>query len=331
MNEPRELALLSTASRALCEARTVDEVKDIRDKAEAVKAYARKAKLGQSILIEASMIKVSAERKLGSILSETDRATAAPGNQFTGKQQPAPESPPTLESLGITKSDSSRLQQIASLPEQLFQGYLAETAEAKREPTTAGLLRLVKQQSKGSHSRPKQPAAPTLPNAAPAKAVADLNVLLGSGERYSSILADPLEITRDLLTFETLCALPVEALVHEQAHLHFWTNPEKLLDALDVMEAWGFEYRHCVACVGYQCDRSHYWHTAHRLMLLGVRGNLPFRDVSKRSWCQFKRNGSNDSETVVRRLVEAVSPAPYLRLFAKEPVAGWTSHVVATQ
>lgn len=41
-NQPRELIILSEASRAIASVRTIDEVRDLRDKAEAVKAYARK-------------------------------------------------------------------------------------------------------------------------------------------------------------------------------------------------------------------------------------------------------------------------------------------------
>lgn len=340
MNEPRELALLSSASRALCEARTVDEVKDIRDKAEAVKAYARKAKLGQSILIEASTIKVSAERKLGSILSETDRATASPGNQFTGTQQPKPEAPPTLESLGITKSDSSRLQAIARLPEELFEDYLLESTEAKREPTTAGLLRLAKQQASSkkatqSDSSVSGAASESLPE----EVISDLDELIKNGGRFSTILADPLpsqaspandESRRPTLSLDELCALPIEALTNDDAHLHLWTNPEHLLDALDVIESWGFEYQHCLVTVGSASVQGEYWHGAHRMLLLGSRGKLSFLDKSKRSWIQPGRSRKDDQDVVVRRLIESVSPTPHLLLFANGPVRGWTSHVVAT-
>lgn len=55
MDEPREIILLSSAQRALAEAKTVDEVKDLRDKAVAVKAYAKKARLGKDLVVDASI------------------------------------------------------------------------------------------------------------------------------------------------------------------------------------------------------------------------------------------------------------------------------------
>ncbi len=70
MTEPREIMLLSSAQRALAEARTLDEVKDLRDKAVAVKAYAKKAQLGKHLVVDASVIKLRAERKLGELFHE---------------------------------------------------------------------------------------------------------------------------------------------------------------------------------------------------------------------------------------------------------------------
>ena len=70
--QPRELLLFSRAERALAEADSVDEVRDIRNQAEVARAYARKARLGQKLVVEASVIKLRAERRLGQILSALD-------------------------------------------------------------------------------------------------------------------------------------------------------------------------------------------------------------------------------------------------------------------
>ena len=66
---PRELVLLGTAERALAEAQTVDEIKAIRDKAEAVRAYAQTARLGLELHNLAAELKLRAERKAGQILA----------------------------------------------------------------------------------------------------------------------------------------------------------------------------------------------------------------------------------------------------------------------
>ena len=146
MNEPRDLVLLSKAERAIAEAKTLDEVKDIRDKAAAIKAYAKKARLGQKIVVEAAAIKLRAERRLGEMIQTVELADSAPGNQYTGPlelQSPNNDTPVCLRELGITKTDSSRSQRIAKLPDEVFEGYLAENTDANREPTAAALLRWI--------------------------------------------------------------------------------------------------------------------------------------------------------------------------------------------
>ena len=75
--QPRELMLLSRAHRALAEAKSIDEVKDLRDKAIAIKAYAKKAQLSHEILLDAAAIKLGAERKLGQMLAKLKLADSS--------------------------------------------------------------------------------------------------------------------------------------------------------------------------------------------------------------------------------------------------------------
>jgi N6-adenosine-specific RNA methylase IME4 len=340
MTEPRELVLLSRASQALEQASTVDEVKDLRDKAEAVKAYARKAKLGHSILIEASLIKVNAERKLGEILRETELARAAPGNQYTAENELPTEAPPTLASLGISKSDSSRLQQISTLPDEVFDRYVQEAVASQREPTTAGLLRLAKQQGNGVSNRssvdacsePKQPRD----GGDGLDTTTSLNELVGQGRTYGTVYADPPwpyknQGTRAAtcnhyatMSVDAICDEPVAKLAGEKAHLHLWTTNAFLLDAFDVIEAWGFQYKSCFVWVKPQIGIGNYWRVSHEFMLLGVRGGLTFADRGQRSWLEEPRTSHSQKPDAVRQLIELVSLPAYLELYGRKPVKGWT-------
>ena len=107
----------------LAQATTVDEVKDLRDRAAAVKAYAKKARLGQQIVAEAAAIRLQAERRLGEMLQSLELADSAPGNQYTGRVEDAPSENGRicLRDLGLTKSDSSRSQRLARLPDDVFE------------------------------------------------------------------------------------------------------------------------------------------------------------------------------------------------------------------
>lgn len=130
------------ARNALAECQRVDEVKDIRDKAEAMAAYARQAK-DQDLIQWATEIKVRAERKAGEMLRQSaesgDRATSKTGNPDLQVSKPA-----TLEEIGITRDQSSRWQSLASMSDTHFETAVATAKQSAGEVTTAFMLREAK-------------------------------------------------------------------------------------------------------------------------------------------------------------------------------------------
>ena len=63
--QSQELVQFNQVMHALAEARSIDEVKQIRDKAEAVRKYAQSAALGLDAQNYAAEVKLRAERKPG--------------------------------------------------------------------------------------------------------------------------------------------------------------------------------------------------------------------------------------------------------------------------
>ena len=101
-----QLTRYDTARKALAEAHHVDEVKNIRDKAEAMAAYARQAK-DTDLVQWATEIKVRAERKCGELL----RASAENGErskQGGDRKSKSHDATLKLDDLGIDKHQSSR-------------------------------------------------------------------------------------------------------------------------------------------------------------------------------------------------------------------------------
>ena len=139
-----DLTYFNAAKSALIQAKNIDEVKDIRDKAEAMRAYVKQAGDSSEMQNMCAEIKLRAERRLGEMLGETEknpggRPTKNLSHDTTGIN-------PTLPEMGITRDQSSRWQSIAQLPEETFEEYLAEKIKAKEEITTADVLRLAKGQ-----------------------------------------------------------------------------------------------------------------------------------------------------------------------------------------
>jgi phage N-6-adenine-methyltransferase len=125
-----ELTKYDAARYALQQAVEIDEVKDIRDKAQAMAAYARQAK--DTAMVEwATEIKVRAERKAGQMLAEMDLRKG-----FNQGSSVLPSE--------ISKTQSSRWQKLAAVSDDKFEAAVAAAKETAGEVTTAYMLRLEK-------------------------------------------------------------------------------------------------------------------------------------------------------------------------------------------
>lgn len=134
-----QLARYEQARHALAECHRVDEVKDIRDKAEAMAAYARQAK-DQELILWATEIKVRAERKAGELLGQMkDRGELTPHG---GDRKSESRSDTTnLNSIGVSADQSSRWQSLASMSDEHFEAAVATAKDTAGQVTTAFMLR----------------------------------------------------------------------------------------------------------------------------------------------------------------------------------------------
>lgn len=155
------LVKYNAARIALAEAHQVDEVKDIRDKSEAMAAYARQAK-DKEMLVWVTEIKVRAERRAGQLLAEMPKNQGTKGQLAGGNTIVPPENyVKTLADLGISKNESSRWQKLAGVSDEKFEHAVAAAKEVAGEVTTAAMLRAAK-----ACKPPKAKAAPA-PEVAP--------------------------------------------------------------------------------------------------------------------------------------------------------------------
>ena len=107
------LVKYDTACRALAEARSVDEVKDIKDKSEALRAYARQARNPQ-LEADAWEIKKRAEDRLGALSAALDKSERSRTDlRPSGGKQTKKDA---LQSAGISTSAANRYEQFHQLP-----------------------------------------------------------------------------------------------------------------------------------------------------------------------------------------------------------------------
>jgi N6-adenosine-specific RNA methylase IME4 len=136
----------------------------------------------------------------------------------------------------------------------------------------------------------------------------------------------------ETMSFDEIAALPIDKLSLPQSHVYLWCPNALLLEALDIMKAWGFTYKTNIVWFKVRKDGGpdgrgvgFYFRNVTELLLFGVKGRL--RTI--RPWNQVnimisrKREHSRKPDQVYD-VVKRCSPPPYLELFARERVAGWT-------
>ncbi len=134
------LVHFNRARRELELAASIDEVKQIRDKAEAMRIYASQAKRSLKLQNLCAEIRIRAERKLGEMIKESGIKQNSSANLLRGRSVQPREKSHSLKDFDISKSQSSRYQMIASLSEKEFEKQIGITKESGRELTTGGLV-----------------------------------------------------------------------------------------------------------------------------------------------------------------------------------------------
>lgn len=137
------LVRYDAACRALAAAKSIDEVKEIHNQSEAMRAYAKQAK-NKQLEIDAIDIRNRAERRIGELMAVQREAGMLPeGRPKNGLEENPFSKPITLAEVGIDKNLADRARKYAAIPEQQFEQILAERRERieqENERTTVDLL-----------------------------------------------------------------------------------------------------------------------------------------------------------------------------------------------
>lgn len=128
------LATLEAAFNVVAQSNSLDEVKDIRDKAEAVRQYAHNAKASLDLQNKAAELKLRSERCAGELLGSM-------GLHGGDRRSDKSKTRPSLDELGISQSQSQRWQKEATVPETDFCAFVTSAQNRAHELTTASLLR----------------------------------------------------------------------------------------------------------------------------------------------------------------------------------------------
>lgn len=136
----------------------------------------------------------------------------------------------------------------------------------------------------------------------------------------------------DTLSFKEIMEMPVSLVAGESCHLYLWIPNALLPEGLEVMRAWGFQYKsnliwHKVRKDGGPDGRGvgFYFRNTTEIVLFGIRGRMrtlaPGRSQVNILRTQKKEHSRKPDE--LYELIEKCSPGPYLEIFARGKRTGW--------
>ena len=148
MTNSTTLARISEAMKALSAAKTLDDVLQIRDQAEALRVYVKAASDSLEAANAAAEIKLRAERKAGEMLAGIELPGRGGGDVKSSNAMLLD----SLGDVGIGKMQSSRWQRAARVAADDFEAYLRDCQKNGREVTQAGLLKIANGAHVGNNS-----------------------------------------------------------------------------------------------------------------------------------------------------------------------------------
>lgn len=170
-----------------------------------------------------------------------------------------------------------------------------------------------------------------------------------NGKKFSTIYADPpwrfqnrtgkvapenKKLTRyETMDLEAIKAMPVAEIAASKSHLYLWVPNALLPEGLEVMKAWGFEYKGNIVWEKVRKDGQpdgrgvgFYFRNVTEILLFGIKGDKNRTLAPARSQVNIirsmKREHSRKPDEIIP-IIERCSPGPFIELFARGDREGW--------
>jgi N6-adenosine-specific RNA methylase IME4 len=128
------------------------------------------------------------------------------------------------------------------------------------------------------------------------------------------------------ISTDAICALPVKELATDAAALFLWTTAPHLPEALQVVAAWGFEYKTHAVWIKDWIGVGFWVRNQHEILLVAARGDMPTPSPARRpsSVIVAPRREHSRKPDEAYELVERMYPdLPKIELFARQAREGW--------
>jgi len=327
------LSPYTVAQRALAKAVKIEQAAHVAGVAEKMEALAIRAK---DVLLsgDAAELKVRATRKVGVLIRTEKEAGKLPKGGRPSKKNRDFKIPVSLAKRGVDKNLAIRARTFEAMPEDSFERQVAKVrrmaaaaAEGDREIVLA--------------AKADRHAAAVEQRRQREKAVAGKIAALPS-KRYGVIYADPewkfetysakgkLDTSAEnhytTGTLDEIKARDVASISAPDCVLFLWATAPMMPQALEVMQAWGFEYKSQVIWKKDRGGTGYWFINWHELLLVGTRGHIP-APAQGDQWAsviEAPRGRHSEKPEVFYRMIEGYFPnVPKIELNARATRAGW--------
>lgn len=164
--------------------------------------------------------------------------------------------------------------------------------------------------------------------------------IFNTANKYKTVYADPpwWEVGGSrganqhygLMKTKDIIALPIKKLADPTGcHLYLWVTNNFLKDGLSVMEAWGFRYITTITWMKTgNFGLGQYYRGMTEHCLFGSMGKLPYKIINNKrvqgvTSITAPRREHSRKPNEMRSMIEFVSYAQRIELFAREKFEGW--------
>ena len=152
---------------------------------------------------------------------------------------------------------------------------------------------------------------------------------------FSVIYADPpwdymgeLAVGYPCMSTKEICDMPINNIATKDAVLFMWTSASLLGDALQVVKAWGFEFKTSAVWDKGAAGQGAYFRQQHEVLMICIRGNVPEVPYGARpaSVLKFPRLEHSRKPLEMYQIIDGMYPElSKIELFCRgEPAQGWT-------
>jgi N6-adenosine-specific RNA methylase IME4 len=289
----------------------------------------------------ANEARFEARWKLGQLLAKVERSEhAGPGR---GHKKTISSTSKWfseyINDIGLDKDRASQVQRIGAIPDELrLRKAFREAEESDVLNTVRGMIEFARPWFKIETRKKKHRAVQdavqvndevlgpfTLLYADPPW---QFDVYSEAGEGRSAVQHYPTMSDDDIANFK-INGRRVMEVMHDDAALFLWCTSSNIDLALDVMDAWGFQFRSSAVWVKDKIGTGYIFRNKHELLLYGVRGKMPAPVFVPPSVFELPRGKHSAKPSEIRGVLELMYPyveeKQRLELFARGSVPLWTT------